>query len=137
MESDYETQQTPFETAEQYFERIKKRYTSFGDNEGFDDNPLHIRMKRSVNDRIDQLIANRQFKDRSSACRYMLEFGLLAYSFKHEIKNPEFIKSVNLLKDGNKIFDWAGGLESISQIEGFILALQMEKEQRMKLGKFL
>jgi len=62
--------------------------------------------------------------------------GMKIEKFKQQIKDPEFLKSINELKHNDKIFEWLETLTE-SQKEGISFAIQIDRENHHKQEKFV
>lgn len=97
---------------------------------------VSIRLTLDLWNDLAKKVEEKVFPSMSEALRSYCILGLKIESFKHSIKDPEFMKSINDLKKGNAIFEWFHTLSN-DEIEAMSLAAQLEKESRVKQEKFL
>jgi len=75
----------------------------------------------------------KKFGSISEAFREYVKLGLRVESYKAVIKDPEFLKSIDYLKQNDGIFNWIETLTD-QQTDAIAYALQMEKEKRNEKG---
>lgn len=92
---------------------------------------VSIRLPLDLWQELGRKIEEHKFPSISEALRSYTILGMKIESFKHEISNPDFMKTIDELKQGNALFEWFATLQ-VEQIEAISLAAQMEKENRFK-----
>lgn len=85
---------------------------------------------------LNAKVEAKTFPNFSEAVRAYAQLGLRVESFKYEIKNPEFLKSIDELKMNDSIFEW---LETLSQTqkEAISFAIQIDREKHVQQVKFV
>jgi len=95
-----------------------------------------IRTPQDLWNMLSEKVDDKTFPNISDAYRSYALLGLKIESYKAQIKDPEFLKSIEEMRQNNSIFEWLATL-SESQKEGISFALQMDKESRYKQAKFV
>lgn len=76
------------------------------------------------------------FKNTSDAIRECAKVGVKVHNYQEMMKDPEkateFLEKMQDMISNEKVFDWAHTL-SPDQIDGFLMALQMEKDKRYEV----
>lgn len=112
-------------------------------------------VKRSVNistrwdiidlDDIEKLVKSAlnpdgKFANVSDVIRNCTKVGIKVHNYQEMMKDPdkaeEFRKKMQEMVKNEEIFDWVQTLTP-DQIDGFIMALQMEKDNRYKVTKLV
>ena len=98
---------------------------------------ISLRLDNELLEKLEKTtqLPEKKFSSVSEAIRNYTELGMLAESYQHEIKNPEFIKSIDELKQGDKVFEWLQTLGD-AQLDAIFMASKMEKEGRYVQSKF-
>ena len=98
---------------------------------------ISLRIENELLDKLEKTtqLPEKKFNSVSEAIRNYTELGMLTESYQHEIKNPEFIKSVEELKQGDKVFEWLQTLND-TQLDAIFMASKMEKEGRYVQATF-
>ncbi len=96
-------------------------------------------MKRSFNfsfrlplelfDKLENLVKIGKFPSVSEAIRSYIIVGMHVESYKTMIKDPEFLKSIDEIKQTEGVFQWIETLTN-EQADAIATALKMEKEKR-------
>lgn len=92
---------------------------------------ISIRLPNELLDNIELLMENGKFGTHSQAIRYCIELGMKIESLRPKIKDSEFLKSIDFLKEGNNIFSWLSDLTD-NQLDGLVSAVHMEHDERLK-----
>ena len=103
------------------------------------------RWELSVLDDIEKLVQSHEhpaatFHSTSEAIRECAKVGVKVHNYQEMMKDPEKAnefreKMQNFIKN-EEVFDWVQTLQP-EQIDGFMMALQMEKDQRFKVKKLI
>lgn len=88
-----------------------------------------------ANEQLEKLEQKTQFKSISEAIRFYVDLGMLTENYKSAVQDPEFLKSIEHLKQGDKIFEWLSTLKD-NELDGIFMAAKMEKEGRYVQAKF-
>jgi metal-responsive CopG/Arc/MetJ family transcriptional regulator len=97
---------------------------------------LHFFLPIELVQELDSKVEDRTFSCRAEALRAYCQLGLKAEQFKKQIKDPEFLKSIDEMKQNDGIFEWLATLTP-DQENAIAFAIQMDKEQRTKQVKFV
>lgn len=95
--------------------------------------PFSIRLPQELLEKLENSLKDGKFPSISEAIRAYVTVGIHVESLKTQIKDPEFLKSIEELKKTEGIFDWIDTLTE-SQEDAIATALQMKKEQRYGTG---
>lgn len=80
------------------------------------------------------------FKNVSEAIRECTKVGIKVHNYQEMMKDPEksdeFRKKMLDMIKNEEVFDWVATLQP-DQIDGFLMALQMEKDNRYKVKKLV
>ncbi len=90
-----------------------------------------LRIPLDLLERLENTVKNNKFPSVSEAIRSYIAVGMHVESYKTMIKDPEFLKSIEELKQTEGIFTWIETLED-QQVDAIATALKMEKEQRFE-----
>lgn len=90
---------------------------------------ISLRVSLEFLDQMEQAVKEEKFQSISEAIRTYAEVGLRTEKFKMTITDPEFLKSIDELKQNDGIFNWLETLTD-SQADAIASAIQLEKEQR-------
>lgn len=96
---------------------------------------ISLRVPLEFLDQMEQAVKEEKFSSVSEAIRTYAEVGIRTEKFKMTITDPEFLKSIDELKQTDGIFDWLETL-SDSQADAIASALQFEKEKRLTHGRY-
>jgi len=88
-----------------------------------------IRMPFDLIDKLEAKVKENKFKSISDAVRQYVQVGIHVESIKSKIKDPDFIKSVEHLKQEDNLIHWAKNLKD-NEIDAISLTIQTEKENR-------
>jgi len=94
---------------------------------------MSIRIPVPLLEKLIRSVEEEKFSSISMAFRSYAELGIHVESFRTSIKDPEFLKSIDELKQGNKIFEWVETLTD-QQTDAMVHALKMEQEKRGSNG---
>jgi Arc/MetJ-type ribon-helix-helix transcriptional regulator len=94
---------------------------------------ISVRMPCELLEKLEEKITIKQFKDRSEAIRSYVELGLHVESYRSSIKDPEFLKSMEDLRQDDKIFEWMSSLKE-NELTAIKTAIELEREIRSKRG---
>ena len=72
----------------------------------------------------------------SDGIRSYCQLGLWVERIKHQVNDPEFLKKIDDLKQGNKLFEWTATL-SEEQARAIRDAISMDLDSRLKQEKFI
>lgn len=86
-------------------------------------------------DRLENAVKEQKFPSVSEAIRTYVEVGMHIESCKGLIKDPQFLKSMEELKQTEGIFDWFQTLTN-SELDAMHTASKMEKEKRYDTKTF-
>jgi len=96
---------------------------------------ISLRMTRELWTQINNLVENNDSPDFSHAVRSLIEGGLWLIEHKNDLKDPEksqkVVEEYNSKMDEKNLFTWTAQLTDI-QIDGMKMALELEKENRIK-----
>ena len=96
-------------------------------------------------DSIEQLVkspinVDGKFRNTSEAIRECAKVGVKVHNYQEMMKDPEkaneFREKMQVMIQNDEVIGWAHTLDN-NQIDGFIMALQMEKESRYKVQKLV
>ena len=97
---------------------------------------ISTRWNNFILDELDEVIKSNHYSNTSEAIRELVKIGIKLYNYKEMMKDPqqseEFLRKMQNLVQNNDVFDWTNTL-SDTQLDGFFMALQMEKEKRYVL----
>jgi len=88
-----------------------------------------LRVPLELMDKLVDAVKEDKHADISKAMRSYIEIGMLVESYKPKIKDPEFLKTIEELKQNDSIFDWTKSLTD-AQLDAIVTALGIEKEKR-------
>ncbi len=92
---------------------------------------ISIRLPNELLDNIEILMKTGKFGTHSQAIRYCIELGMKVESLRPKVKDSEFLKSIDFLKEGDNMFSWMSGLTD-NQLDGLVSAVHMERDERLK-----
>jgi len=86
---------------------------------------------RIDNDLLDKIEAKAKEKDisESKALRDYVVLGLLTETFKHELNNPAFLKSIEELKQGNSLIEWS---QTLTQSQRSAIKFALEEQDKLE-----
>ena len=91
-------------------------------------------------DIIESKVKVLRFTDVSDAVKKCTKIGLRVDDYQQMMKDPkradEFQKKMQEFIRGEEVFEWTDTLD-YSQLDGFLMALQMRKDERYKQLKFI
>jgi len=91
---------------------------------------IGLRISEDLLGELEKAVYNeKKFNNISEAIRGYVKLGLKVESLKTVIKDPEFLKSIEFLKQTDGIFGWLETLND-QQTDAMAYAIQMEKERR-------
>jgi len=97
---------------------------------------ISTRWDNMILDDLDEVIKSNKYPNVSEAIRELTKIGIKLYNYREMIKNPklseEFRKKMHGLVQNDKVFDWTNTLTD-SELDGFFMAIQLEKEKRYEL----
>jgi len=102
---------------------------------------LSTRWDNSVLDEIEKLVKSPinhkgPFANTSVAIRECTKVGIKVHNYQEMMKDPEkadeFRKKMQDMIKNEEVFDWVHTLQP-DQIDGFLMALQMEKDKRYEV----
>jgi len=88
-----------------------------------------LRVPLELLDKLVNAVKEDKFPSISEAMRSYIELGIRVESYKTKIKDPEFLKTIEELKQSEGIIEWSNALTN-QQIDAIATALKMEKERR-------
>jgi len=94
-----------------------------------------LRMSLELLDKLEGIIKEGKLSNISEAIRYYVELGMYVESYKTMIKDPEFLKTIEELKQKESVFDWLETLND-SQMDAIATAIKMGKEKRYETRTF-
>lgn len=94
-----------------------------------------LRLSLDLLDKLENTVKEGKFPNVSEAIRSYVELGMYVESYKTMIKDPEFLKTIEELKQTEGVFDWVETLNDI-QMDGITTAIKMEKEKRYETRTF-
>ena len=106
---------------------------------------ISTRWDHSVLDDVEKLVKSPvspdgKFKNVSEVIRECTKVGMKVHNYQEMMKDPEksdeFRKKMHEMVQNEEILDWVQTLQP-SQIDGFLMALQMEKDNRYKVQKLV
>lgn len=106
---------------------------------------INMRCDFSLVDDVEKLVKSPQnptgaFDSVSQAIRECAKVGMKVHNYQEMMKDPEraneFREKMQLMIKNDEVFDWVATLER-DQIDGFLMALQMEKDQRYRVSKLV
>lgn len=92
-------------------------------------------------DDIDKLVKTplnptAPFANTSEAVRELAKVGVKVHNYQEMMKDPEkaneFLEQMQSMIKNDKVFEWANTLSN-DQIDGFLMALQMQKDKRYEV----
>jgi len=92
-----------------------------------------IRLPLELLDSLARNVKEGKFSSVSEAIRSYIELGMHVESYKTIIKDPQFLKSIEELKQTEGVFHWIETLTD-EQVNAIAIALKMEKEKRYENG---
>lgn len=98
--------------------------------------PIGLRVPLDLLEQIDKKVEEKKFGNRTNAVLSYLQMGLHVESFKTSIKDPEFLKHIDDLKQGNSLFEWAETMTD-DQRDAIASAIQFVKENKYVQQKFI
>lgn len=97
---------------------------------------ISTRWNNEILDDLDEVIKSNKYPNTSEAIRELTKIAIKLYRYKEMMKDPrlseEFHNKMQDLVSNDQVFDWTKTL-SDSQLDGFFMAIQMEKEKRYEL----
>ena len=99
---------------------------------------IGLRVENQLLDKFEKIIHSQEnpkggFPNMSECIRELAKIGYELLKHKEDMQDPkkseEFLKKMGEIIEQDKVMDWLQGL-SDSQLEGFLMAHQMEKERR-------
>lgn len=106
---------------------------------------VNTRWELSTIEELEKIIRSPEnptgvFKDTSKAIRECTKVGIKVHNYQEMMKDPEkseeFRKKMQEMLQNEEILDWVQTLAP-AQIDGFLMALQMEKDNRYKVTTLL
>jgi len=98
-----------------------------------------LRIPLDLLDRLENFVKEGRCSSVSESIRYFVTLGMHVESYKIMIKDPEFLKSIEQLKQTEGVFQWIETLTD-EQSDAISMALKMNKEKRYEnraiYGKF-
>ncbi len=88
-----------------------------------------LRLPLDLLDKLENSVKDGKFLNVSEAIRSYIQVGIHVESYKTMIKDPEFLKSIEELKQTEGIFQWIETLND-QQMDAIATAFKMEKEKR-------
>jgi Arc/MetJ-type ribon-helix-helix transcriptional regulator len=95
---------------------------------------VNIRFDDDLITKLNQLVSDATFENVSSAVRELIHIGLLTLNYKQQIKDPEFVKSVDELKQNDNLFNWIETLNQ-NQQDALFYTLKMTRENRYEQAR--
>lgn len=90
-----------------------------------------IRLPFEMYQELDIKMKEKNFESIAEAMRSYCQLGLWVDRIKHEVDNPEFLKKIDDLKQGNALFEWTQTL-SENQARAIRDAISFELDQRVE-----
>lgn len=88
---------------------------------------ITFRVEENLIDKLNSSITKNNFGTVSDALKHYIELGMLAESFKTEVQNPDFLKSIDELKQSDGLFQWVETLTE-NQKDALSYALKQARE---------
>jgi len=88
-----------------------------------------LRIPNNLLDRLENAVKDGKFSSVAEAIRKYTEVGMHVETYKTQIKDPEFLKSIEELQKTEGVFKWTETLTD-EQRDAIATALEMEKEKR-------
>jgi len=88
-----------------------------------------LRISLDLLEKLENSVKSGKFSSVSDAIRSYTQVGMHVESYKTMIKDPEFLKSIEELKQTEGIFQWIETLND-QQMDAIATAFTMEKEKR-------
>lgn len=92
---------------------------------------ISLRLPLEFLEKFESSVKQGKFPNVSEALRSYAKLGMHVESFKTMIKDPEFLKSIDELKQTEGIFQWIETLTD-AQADAIKTALEMDKERRTR-----
>ena len=96
---------------------------------------LSLRISLDLLDKLENTVKEGKLSNISEAIRYYVELGMYVESYKSMIKDPEFLKTIEELKQTEGVFNWLETLND-TQMDAIATAIKMEKEKRYESRTF-
>ena len=90
---------------------------------------ISLRLPLEFLEKLESSVKQGKFPYVSEAIRSYAGVGMLVESYKLKIKDPEFLKTIEELKQNDGIFHWTKNLTD-EQLDAIAEALKIDKEQR-------
>jgi len=98
-----------------------------------------LRIPLELVEKLENAVKIKKFPSVAEAIRSYVLVGMHVESYKRMIKDPEFLKSIERLKQNEGIFQWIETLTA-EQADAIKMAIEMDKEKRYenqtRYGKF-
>jgi len=94
-----------------------------------------LRLPLDFFDKLENAKKIGKFPSVAEALRSYAKVGMRVESFKKTIKDPEFLKSIEELKQTEGVFEWIETL-SDSEEDAILQGLEMDKEKRFQNARF-
>ena len=95
---------------------------------------ISLRIDNDILDTIEAKAKESEMSE-SKTIRNYIKLGILTESFKHEIKNPDFLKSIDALKEGDALIEWSQTLTK-DQRSAIRFALDEQDQLEYKQTRF-
>ena len=95
-----------------------------------------IRVPFDLWEQINKKVEQKMFRSIPEALRTYCQLGMKIEQFKEQIKDPEFLKSIDELKRNDSIFEWLATLSS-EQKGAIKFAIEVERDALVKQTKFV
>lgn len=106
---------------------------------------ISTRWDHSILDDIEKLVKapgkpDAAFSNTSEAIRECTKVGIKVHNYQEMMKDPEkaneFREKMQQMLQNEEVFDWVATLTP-DQIDGFLMALQMQKDKRYEVQKLV
>lgn len=94
-----------------------------------------IRIPFGMFEELKIKLKEKNIQNISEGIRSYCQLGLWVERIKHQVDNPEFIKKIDDLKQGNSLFEWTATL-SEEQARAIRDAITLDLDSRIKQVKF-
>lgn len=102
----------------------------------FPDFVTSIRIPFEMFTELKEKMKDKNMTSISDGIRSYCQLGLWVERIKHQVNDPEFLKKIDDLKQGNKLFEWTATL-SEEQARAIRDAISMDLDSRLKQEKFI
>ena len=102
----------------------------------FPDFVTSIRIPFGMFDELRTKMKEKNIDSISEGIRSYCQLGLWVERIKHQVNDPDFLKKIDQLKEGNKLFEWVETL-SEEQARAIRDAISLDLDSRLKQERFI